>query len=453
MKSGYLKPNSIGLILIVKNEEAFIEQCLNSTKGIFDQIVVVDTGSIDRTPEIIKEKFPKVELYFHPWEKNFSKARNQCLDYIKTMWVMYLDADEVISPGSGKKIRNIVNEINPRFPIILVNIYNKMRDGVEAYLYYPRIWRRIWRSKDLDIHFEGAVHNQLVYPMNIPVVKTDIDIAHFGYSLDPEAMAKKHQRSQELLEDQIKLDDTNYFAHLNLAQLLRARGDLFGTIYHAQKVLDTCDENDPNLKHAILMALDQQGTSYLQMGLDQECEKVCLKALKLKNDYLDPVVSLGSLFMIKGMYDRAEFWFQKYLEISRTYDERKDPTNLILNHLKSSFIVYYNLGYINYMRKNFFKAEQYFKKVLEVSHYRDVDVRLGEVAYLFGNFDVMENYYREAEKNLGESRNDVFEIAGDQALERGQYVLATTNYSLSNKDSAREKERITTFYFGEGLNF
>ncbi len=63
--------------MIVKNEEQYLDNCLKSIKDIADEIVIVDTGSNDRTVEIAKKYTDKI--YFHPWKDSFSEARNHCI--------------------------------------------------------------------------------------------------------------------------------------------------------------------------------------------------------------------------------------------------------------------------------------------------------------------------------------------------------------------------------------
>ena len=73
--------------MIVKNEESFLEQCLRSIKDYVDEIIIVDTGSMDRTVEIAGRFTDKI--YFHAWENSFSKARNQSLAYATGDWILW----------------------------------------------------------------------------------------------------------------------------------------------------------------------------------------------------------------------------------------------------------------------------------------------------------------------------------------------------------------------------
>jgi glycosyltransferase involved in cell wall biosynthesis len=87
-----VKRPKISLCMIVKNEERYLDNCLKSVKDVVDEIVIVDTGSEDRTVEIAKNYTDKV--YFHPWKNSFSEARNHYLKYAAGDWIFQIDADE-----------------------------------------------------------------------------------------------------------------------------------------------------------------------------------------------------------------------------------------------------------------------------------------------------------------------------------------------------------------------
>ncbi len=96
--------NNEGLLsvaMIVKDEEANIRRALESIVDVVDEIIVVDTGSTDRTPEIVKEYTDK--LYFHEWQNDFSEARNYSLQFPTCEWVLIYDADEEASESLKKQ--------------------------------------------------------------------------------------------------------------------------------------------------------------------------------------------------------------------------------------------------------------------------------------------------------------------------------------------------------------
>ena len=86
----------LSLCAIAKNEEAALPKCLSSVKGVVDEIVLLDTGSSDRTVEIALDIGAKV--YNFDWCNDFSAARNEALKYVQGDWVLVLDADEVLVP-------------------------------------------------------------------------------------------------------------------------------------------------------------------------------------------------------------------------------------------------------------------------------------------------------------------------------------------------------------------
>uniref|UniRef100_A0A831U0J5 Glycosyltransferase family 2 protein n=1 Tax=Geobacter metallireducens TaxID=28232 RepID=A0A831U0J5_GEOME len=98
--------NGISVIMIVYNEESVIAATLESVLWA-DEIVVVDSGSTDRTPEICRS-FPKVRFIYQPWD-GFGKQKNFALKHASNPWVFSLDADESVSPALAAEIRRVIN--------------------------------------------------------------------------------------------------------------------------------------------------------------------------------------------------------------------------------------------------------------------------------------------------------------------------------------------------------
>ena len=85
---------TISLCMIAKNEEKYLEQCLNSVKGLADEIIIVDTGSTDRTKEMAKNF--NARIFDFKWIGDFSAARNESIRHAAKEWILVMDADEVI---------------------------------------------------------------------------------------------------------------------------------------------------------------------------------------------------------------------------------------------------------------------------------------------------------------------------------------------------------------------
>src|SRR5258708_37830945 len=101
---------TISLCVIARNEADFIGDCLASAQPFVDELVVLDTGSIDATREIARSYNARVGTF--EWVDNFSAARNAAIDLATSDWILMLDADERLQPESGPKLREFVQS-NP----------------------------------------------------------------------------------------------------------------------------------------------------------------------------------------------------------------------------------------------------------------------------------------------------------------------------------------------------
>lgn len=107
---------TISLCMIVKNEEDVLERCLNSCKSIANEIIIVDTGSTDKTKEIAFRYTDKV--YDFKWVHDFSKARNFAFSKATKDYQMWLDADDIITKEDLDKILKLKKELNPSIDIV-----------------------------------------------------------------------------------------------------------------------------------------------------------------------------------------------------------------------------------------------------------------------------------------------------------------------------------------------
>ena len=156
--------------MIVKNEEAMLARCLESVKGV-DEIIIVDTGSTDKTKEIASQFTDKI--FDFEWCDDFAKARNFALDNCSGDWVLSIDADEVLEEGGIEKIREYINSTNKNSLGIL------MRSGNNAY-HVPRLFRNI-----VSIKWVGKIHE---LPSLRQEENTHIAITYYSspaHTLDP----------------------------------------------------------------------------------------------------------------------------------------------------------------------------------------------------------------------------------------------------------------------------
>ena len=142
---------TLSVCLIVKDEQAVLERCLNCVSKFADEIVVVDTGSVDRTVDIAKRFTDKV--YFFKWCDDFSAARNYAFDRAGCDLVMWIDADDYITDENCAKICKLKNSFDGFDMAVLP--YAAAFDGEKPTFLYDR--ERIFR-RDKRYRFSGEVH-------------------------------------------------------------------------------------------------------------------------------------------------------------------------------------------------------------------------------------------------------------------------------------------------------
>lgn len=347
-------PQKISVCMIVKNEENFLPGCLATVKGLADEIIVVDTGSTDRTMEIAREYGAKI--YEHPWQHDFSLHRNQSINYATGDWILILDADEELDPKEHEIIRSAIKRKD--IDSISFVVYNKIQSGRIGFLNSHRLFRNHKGFK-----YSGIVHNQL--EVSGKTLVSHLKVIHHGYGLSDEQMKKKAQRTEKLLLQQLEENPDAIFPHFNLAQIYRGMGEPAKSLEHALITIEKLGPDDLDRRHVYVMSLDQAGCAYIGMEQFAEAEKIFKQALEYKNDYLDPMFNLGYMYMRQRRYDDAEAIFHRYLKTRESYSPHREWLGLILNNLNSQFAVYYGLGLIYFLRSNIDMAIDTLQKALK----------------------------------------------------------------------------------------
>ena len=184
----------LSVCMIVKNEERFLGQCLASVKDIADELIVIDTGSTDRTVEIAREHGAQVGHF--EWCNDFAAARNASIAPATGDWILFLDADEELSPAEKQTLPTLLASNNTaliRLPLI------NTHQGPISKSILPRLYRNI-----PTIQFQGCVHEG-VYTALLKVSKEwqmeisvgDLLILHHGYT--DEVISEKNKFRKTLL--------------------------------------------------------------------------------------------------------------------------------------------------------------------------------------------------------------------------------------------------------------
>jgi tetratricopeptide (TPR) repeat protein len=232
--------------MIVRNEAHHLAQCLGPVAGLFDEIVIVDTGSSDATPKIAAQFTPHV---FHaPWRDDFSAARNESLRHASGDWVFWLDADDRLSPENVDRLRRCLAQLGDEPQAHLMNTACWFQYACEgsSLITHPRLFRR-----DERIRWRGRVHEQIwpnLSSLGYELVWSDVQIDHTGYQ-DPAAEQRKLARNLRLLrmDYAVEPDDTSTLTHLGLAYFHAQR---FETArFYLQRLLSLTVAPNDHLRH------------------------------------------------------------------------------------------------------------------------------------------------------------------------------------------------------------
>jgi len=189
----------LSLCMIVKNEEASLPQVLETVQPIVDEMVILDTGSSDRTVDIAQKYGARV--YHFQWCNDFSAARNHALQYVQGRWVLVLDADEVLTP-------EIVPEIQQAIKSDRNLVINLIRQEVGATQSPYSLVSRLFRHHP-DIYFSRPYHSlvddsvtQLVQrePDWQVISLSTVGILHYGYQPGAIAALDKYTRAKTAME-------------------------------------------------------------------------------------------------------------------------------------------------------------------------------------------------------------------------------------------------------------
>ncbi len=224
---------TLGLSMIVKDAEADLARCLESARGLVDEIVIGDTGSTDASVEIAHRYGARVITI--PWENDFSKTRNRVLEENRTDWILFMDADEVLDLSASQSIpallaRQEVAGYKVTIWNYVLTLTNRLWDSpakpnpnrLEAARRYPAYVEhqniRLFRRHP-EIYFEGRVHETTghrILATGRQLGEADFVIHHFGLAVDAQTRLRKSTFYRELGREKVREKPNDAQAHFEL---------------------------------------------------------------------------------------------------------------------------------------------------------------------------------------------------------------------------------------------
>jgi len=296
---------TLSVCMIVKNEEKYIARCLKSLLPIADELIIVDTGSTDRTRDIASVFGAKV--YDLPWTNDFAAARNASLERAKGQWILVHDADEVISPRDHHKIRHTLSRKTGKpvaFTMVTRNYTNNanLEGWVENIGEYPDEEEGVgWTStrkvrlftNHKGIRFQNSVHELLEFSLAELKVRPepyDVPVHHYG-KLDTERLAMRAEMYYDLGKKKFETrQDMQALRELAVQAAELRKYDEAISLWqrYAQFRPEECS------------VYVNMATCYLELGMFDRALEMAKQAMELDPVSKDAMLGYGATCLCKG---------------------------------------------------------------------------------------------------------------------------------------------------------
>ncbi len=291
----------ITLCLIVKNEEQKLPACLQSFRGVFQKLVVVDTGSTDKTVDIARQF--GAEVFHYEWTKNFSQARNFALSKVKTVWTMMVDADDTLE-SKDLLLSELQKLPKETLGVFLPYLYSNVRKGRGTMAYLPRVWKT-----DLGLTYTLPIHEYLNVPHDVlqKFARVNVPLLHHKSEED---FSKSFQRNVEILEYAYKKGDRHPRILFYLGHDSFYAGHVKASLGWFQKFLRLKTKHPHEAYKAWMMI----AKIHLKNGDNEALKKAYQKAIKICPDFLEPHILLGDLALQEKDYEAAALFYNSALQ-------------------------------------------------------------------------------------------------------------------------------------------
>lgn len=323
---------TLSLCMITKNEEKNIKACLDSMVNIADEIIIVDTGSTDRTIEIAKYYGAKVFSY--KWNDDFSEARNISLEKATKDWIIVLDGDEVLPKEDGKKLKNIINATS------MEALYLRLENIVDNKSLGDAVVLRVFRNNKL-YRFRNKMHEQVIFSIEEnggkdKIQATNLKILHYGYDPKIYNMVDKQKRNLKILESYPEEERDGYFYYSIGNEYSRAN-DIKKSLEMYYKGLGFARNNYPDKLPSYLPYL------ILNISKSLASQKKYDEAINILSEFKNKYPNFRDLYFLQCLY---------YIEIGKTTKAKE----ALLEYLNCEYSMYmypdnnfedsYNMGTI-----------------------------------------------------------------------------------------------------------
>ena len=343
----------ISLCMIMRDEAENLPRALRSVSNLVDEMIIVDTGSVDGSVEIAKSFGAKV--YFQPWQGDFSTPRNLAMDKANGEWILIFDADEEFCQEDVAKVRELARTSGAEgFIFSTVNFI-----GAEAGVNRDfNLNIRLVRNRK-EYRYREKVHESLSHVFERTVVQQeDIKVYHYGYMDQELAKKKKIERNLQLLLEKFATEQVSNFDHYNLGvEYVRCNqwGKAAECFENALKGLDPNLIWGSALRRAYLLTL-------ANLGRHQDGLVAAEDAIKFHPDYADLIYLKGIMYTGLSRHPEAVGCFHQCLAL-----EGLVPVEYSHDVGVCSYKAHYGLGKAHEAMGKFSPAIEHYRQSLKLN--------------------------------------------------------------------------------------
>jgi glycosyltransferase involved in cell wall biosynthesis len=354
--------------MIVKNEEEYIEACLESVKNLVDEIIILDTGSTDRTMEICSSYTDKI--YETEWQEDFSLARNQSIDKATCDWILWMDADERLILKDHKLLQQKLSKKRCKaYSVRMMHFMDSMEEKKNQYYISHHI--RLFQRK-AEFRFQGIIHEKLVdrkgKELQSKEIAEVIELHHYGYT--ELHLKEKGLRNLSLCLKAKENDKENPWLDYHIAAELYRLGDMKKSLEFINfSILGFLSKGKVppsylyKLKYDLLITCGN--TENVYEGIE--------RAISLFPDYVELHFYRGIVLFRLNQYKEAVKAFSYCILLG------EDNPNYLIKCGSGTFLAYYYIGEAYTMLgEKEYALEAYRQAVLYQAEFPEVQERLRE---------------------------------------------------------------------------
>lgn len=301
--------STCSLNMIVRDEEAFIADALDSVDAIMDEVVICDTGSTDHTPDLALRY--GVTMIHDTWRKDFSYHRNRAIEASRCDWILWIDADDRVEETSLHQLEQLWRTGKPQGATFCV--VNEREDETPVEFLQVRLFPR----RD-DVRFQQRIHEQIMYSLSgagIPFSKRpDIRIRHLGYR-DAATQRSKAARNKPLILTELTRNPGDPTLWLSLADCLATLDEIDEAMLAYSEVIGNPEAWGIN-SDVYVQAHINLARLFLKREEPRQAKRYLYRTLYLDPQRAEAFLALARLLLSEGDEQHAAEYFLKCARIN-----------------------------------------------------------------------------------------------------------------------------------------